>query len=125
MSSNGDYLRATRHPWPCLLFLLPLLAAYELGVHQLGGGQPDALRNGADPIGPHVIRLYAQPTPSVTLVVAERFRGKLLLQYPAQRGAGRGGFGGGRGGFGRGGAAATATIEEITPEALRLATHPP
>jgi membrane protease YdiL (CAAX protease family) len=48
MSSNGDYLRATRHPWPCLLFLLPLLAAYELGVHHLGGAQPDALRNGAD-----------------------------------------------------------------------------
>jgi len=48
MSSNGDYLRATRHPWPCLLFLLPLLAAYELGVDRLSGGQPDALRNGAD-----------------------------------------------------------------------------
>jgi hypothetical protein len=54
----------------------------------------------------------------------DQLRGKLLLQYPAQRGAGRGGFGGGRGGFGRGGAAAVATIEEITPEALRLATHP-
>ena len=38
----------SRHPWPCLLFLLPLLAAYELGVHRLSGGQPDALRNGAD-----------------------------------------------------------------------------
>ena len=48
MSSNGEYLRATKHPWPCLLFLLPLLAAYELGVDRLSGGQPDALRNGAD-----------------------------------------------------------------------------
>ncbi len=48
MSSSGDYLRATRHPWPCFLFLLPLLAAYELGVYQLGGGQPESLRNGAD-----------------------------------------------------------------------------
>jgi len=52
----------------------------------------------------------------------DQLRGKLLLQYPAQRGAGRGAFG--RGGFGRGGAAAVATIEAITPEALRLATHP-
>ena len=52
----------------------------------------------------------------------DQVRGKLLLTYPAQRGAGRGGFGGrsGRGG----GAAVIATIEEITPAALRLATHP-
>jgi peptidase M28-like protein len=55
-------------------------------------------------------------------LAAEQTRGKLLLQYPAQRGAGRGGFGG-RGGRG-GGAAAIATIQEISPEALRLATHP-
>jgi membrane protease YdiL (CAAX protease family) len=43
-----SYLAATRHPWPCLLFLLPLLAAYECGVLWLGGNQADALRNGAD-----------------------------------------------------------------------------
>jgi membrane protease YdiL (CAAX protease family) len=48
MRAKGDYLRATRHPWPCLLFLLPILAAYELGVYYLGGPQPEALRNGAD-----------------------------------------------------------------------------
>jgi hypothetical protein len=53
---------------------------------------------------------------------AEQTRGKLVLQYPAQRGAGRGGFGG-RGGRG-GGAVAIATIQEISSEALRLATHP-
>ena len=52
----------------------------------------------------------------------DQLRGKLLLQYPAQRGASRGGFAG-RGGRG-GGAAAIATIEDITPQALRLATHP-
>jgi hypothetical protein len=51
----------------------------------------------------------------------DQVRGKLLVQYPAQRG-GRGGFGG-RGGRG-GGAAVVATIEEITPQALRFATHP-
>jgi hypothetical protein len=52
----------------------------------------------------------------------DQTRGKLVLQYPAERGAGRGGFGG-RGGRG-GGAAAVATIEDITPQALQLATHP-
>ena len=42
------YLSATRHPWASLLFLLPMLIAYEVGVLALGGSQPDALRNGAD-----------------------------------------------------------------------------
>jgi hypothetical protein len=42
------YLSATRHPWPCLLFLLPLLVAYEAGVLWLGGARPETLRNGAD-----------------------------------------------------------------------------
>jgi hypothetical protein len=52
----------------------------------------------------------------------ELVQGKLLLQLPAERGAGRG-FGG-RGGRGGGGAAAVATVEEITPQALQNATHP-
>jgi hypothetical protein len=43
-----SYLLATRHPWPCLLFLLPLLVAYEGGIVWLGGANPDAHRNGAD-----------------------------------------------------------------------------
>jgi hypothetical protein len=43
-----SYLRATRHPWPCLLFVLPLVIAYELGVIVLGGPHPENLRNGAD-----------------------------------------------------------------------------
>jgi membrane protease YdiL (CAAX protease family) len=47
-SAQRAYLMATRHPWPCFLFLLPLLAVYEGGVFWLGGGQPDSLRNGAD-----------------------------------------------------------------------------
>lgn len=45
---SSNYLRATRHPWACFLFLLPLLAAYEIGVLCVGGAQPEALRNGAD-----------------------------------------------------------------------------
>lgn len=48
MSRQGFYLLDTRHPWPCLLFLLPLLTAYEVGVLWLGGSQPEALRSGVD-----------------------------------------------------------------------------
>jgi membrane protease YdiL (CAAX protease family) len=46
--SREKYLKATRHPWPCLLFLLPLLAAYEGGIIWLGGTHPEAFRSGAD-----------------------------------------------------------------------------
>lgn len=45
---NKTYLRATRHPWPCLVFLLPWLLLYEAGVLWLGGTRPEGLRNGAD-----------------------------------------------------------------------------
>lgn len=44
----SEYLRSTRHPLPCALFLLPLLVAYEIGVLALGGTGGDGLRNGAD-----------------------------------------------------------------------------
>ncbi len=42
------YLKATRHPLPCLLFVLPLLMAYEGCVWTLGGDRPETVRNGAD-----------------------------------------------------------------------------
>jgi hypothetical protein len=42
------YLAATRHPWACLLFVLPLLIFYEAGVLYLGEPDPNVLRNGAD-----------------------------------------------------------------------------
>jgi RsiW-degrading membrane proteinase PrsW (M82 family) len=42
------YFSATRHPWVCLLFLLPLLAVYEGGILWIGGDQASRLRNGAD-----------------------------------------------------------------------------
>jgi Type II CAAX prenyl endopeptidase Rce1-like len=48
MPERLGYLESTRHPWPCLLFLLPLLAVYEGGVVWLGGTRPDVLRNGVD-----------------------------------------------------------------------------
>jgi membrane protease YdiL (CAAX protease family) len=46
--TSRGYLAATCHPWACVLFLWPLLAAYEAGIFLIGGGHPDALRNGAD-----------------------------------------------------------------------------
>ncbi len=42
-----DYLSATRHPWATLVFLVPLLAAYEFGVAHYGANNSD-VRNGAD-----------------------------------------------------------------------------
>lgn len=42
------YVGATRHPWPSLWFVLPLLIAYEGGVLALGGPNPETIRNGAD-----------------------------------------------------------------------------
>ena len=42
------YLGATRHPFPCLVFVLPLLVAYEAGVLALGGPNPERIRNGGD-----------------------------------------------------------------------------
>jgi hypothetical protein len=48
MAQPGGYVSATRHPWPCLVFVFPLLVAYEVGVLLLGGDRPETVRNGAD-----------------------------------------------------------------------------
>jgi len=42
-----SYLSAVKHPWSCLLFVAPLLIAYEIGL-LFAGPSPDELRNGAD-----------------------------------------------------------------------------
>ena len=46
--AGGDYWSRPRHPWSCVLFVLPLLAIYEVGLHFLGPTPVAALRNGAD-----------------------------------------------------------------------------
>jgi Type II CAAX prenyl endopeptidase Rce1-like len=48
MPRPSAYLKATRHPWACTLFVLPLLVAYEWGVVLAGTEQTESLRNGAD-----------------------------------------------------------------------------
>jgi membrane protease YdiL (CAAX protease family) len=48
MNTASGYLKGARHPWPCLLFMLPLLIAYEAGVLSMGGPHPESVRNGAD-----------------------------------------------------------------------------
>jgi|SRR5579884_217763 len=50
MSKGGGngYLAATRHPWPSLMFVAPLLLLYEGGAAWLGRGQPEAVRAGVD-----------------------------------------------------------------------------
>ncbi|MDB5392102.1 MAG: amino terminal protease self-immunity [Planctomycetaceae bacterium] len=45
---GDDYWTAARSPLCCLIFLIPLLAAYEVGIIWLGGTNPEFLRNGAD-----------------------------------------------------------------------------
>jgi hypothetical protein len=47
MFPTRAYLNATRHPWACVVFVLPLLFAYEAAVLFMGD-QPELLRNGAD-----------------------------------------------------------------------------
>ncbi|MSQ94066.1 MAG: CPBP family intramembrane metalloprotease [Gemmataceae bacterium] len=41
---TDNYWSATKHPWACVLFVLPLLAIYEIGLYITG----NAARNGAD-----------------------------------------------------------------------------
>jgi membrane protease YdiL (CAAX protease family) len=43
-----SYWQATRHPWPCVLFVAPFLAAYEVGIRWLAPAAAEASRNGAD-----------------------------------------------------------------------------
>jgi Type II CAAX prenyl endopeptidase Rce1-like len=45
---DHSYWAQTRRPLPCLIFILPTLLAYELGVIWLGGDSTEALRTGAD-----------------------------------------------------------------------------
>jgi hypothetical protein len=45
---DASYWSTTRRPIPALVFILPILLAYEAGVIWLGGPSADALRAGAD-----------------------------------------------------------------------------
>ena len=45
---DDDYWTSSRRPLSCLIFLLPLLGLYEIGVLWLGGSEPASYRNGAD-----------------------------------------------------------------------------
>lgn len=45
---DEHYWSATKHPWACVLFVLPLLAIYEFSLHVGALGTPEDLRNGAD-----------------------------------------------------------------------------
>lgn len=45
---QDEYWAISRKPWPSLLFLIPLLIAYEAGIWHTGARDPESLRNGAD-----------------------------------------------------------------------------
>ena len=48
LEHDVSYWFQTRRPIPSLIFILPLIAAYEIGVATIGGTSADALRTGAD-----------------------------------------------------------------------------
>ena len=48
ISSQPEYWFETRRPFCNLVFLLPLLLAYEVGVYVIGSSSGDSARNGAD-----------------------------------------------------------------------------
>jgi len=48
LPSPGSYLRATRHPWACVFFVMPLLLGYEFGLVLMDAQNAHMLRNGAD-----------------------------------------------------------------------------
>lgn len=49
MSTLDDhYWTATKHPWACVLFVLPLLTVYEVGLYGTGQSTAEDFRNGAD-----------------------------------------------------------------------------
>jgi hypothetical protein len=45
---NGNYWSAVRRPLPCLIFVMPVLVVYEVGVLWLGGSSAELIRTGAD-----------------------------------------------------------------------------
>lgn len=47
-SSETDYWSEAKTPLSSLLFLIPWIAVYEMGVLIVGRDQPDSVRNGAD-----------------------------------------------------------------------------
>ena len=47
-TAGPHYWFETRRPFCSLVFLLPMLVAYELGVLIIGGAESDTFRNGAD-----------------------------------------------------------------------------
>jgi membrane protease YdiL (CAAX protease family) len=47
-SSKSEYWQQSRLPWPSLVFLMPMLIAYEIGVLWVGGPRAAEIRSGAD-----------------------------------------------------------------------------
>src|SRR5262245_47249842 len=47
-AKHDDYWALARQPLHCLLFLLPLLVTYEIGVGLVSVGAHETVRNGAD-----------------------------------------------------------------------------
>ena len=82
--TSSDYWTLARDPITCLVFLFPILIAYECGVFLMGGDHPDLLRNGAV----HWLRSFLVshgatfPALLPVLVVFGLVAWQILGQYP-------------------------------------------
>lgn len=85
-SSSRDYWTEARRPLHCLVFLVPLLAAYEVGVLWVAGNDADYIRNGADTwMRSWLNQLgFNQPWLLPSLVVAVLILWHLAGKYPGK-----------------------------------------
>ena len=77
--SKSDYWHQSRLPWPSLVFLMPMLVAYEAGVLLVGGRNSEQIRSGADiwlRVGLEAIGLGVSWLPPLLVVV-----GLLIWQW--------------------------------------------
>jgi hypothetical protein len=77
----SGYLAGVRHPWPCLIFLVPLLAAYEVGVWRMSAPNGESLRAGVE----LWLREWLAQAGSVPPILIPAVLGTLLLGWTLWR----------------------------------------
>ncbi|MQY63000.1 MAG: CPBP family intramembrane metalloprotease, partial [Calditrichaeota bacterium] len=66
MSSNWrDYPRLSRTPWYSLIFILPLVAIYEMLAVLINWESVTQLRNGADVLVRQLLEIFGLTTPHI------------------------------------------------------------
>ncbi len=82
--TSRDYWHQSKQPLTCLVFVLPLLIGYEVGVWLLGGAHSEALRNGADFWLRDLLRSFGADQPFLLplLLVGSLLAWHLLGKFP-------------------------------------------